>query len=159
MKLNGSKIPGQFTKKKPLIADTPTPNEEYELQDIINVNLVYQESLKKWIGELEQMVGSLIAKNDRLIEENRKLTTENTSLKYNIEEMLYENELLRSQSTNGTYSSIFSYFSKTVCLDTILETEPFETEGLPDGNNVNIRAFYLSMLQNAESRNCLRELL
>jgi hypothetical protein len=73
MKLNGSKIPGQFTKKKPLVNDIPRLNEEYELQDIINANLVYQESLKKWIGELEQMLGTLITKNDRLFEENRRL--------------------------------------------------------------------------------------
>lgn len=29
-------------------------------------NLVYTDSLKRWIGELEQMVSALITKNDGL---------------------------------------------------------------------------------------------
>lgn len=40
----------------------------------MTTNLVYTDSLKRWIAELEQMVAALISKNEGLQSENRQLS-------------------------------------------------------------------------------------
>lgn len=133
----------------------------------MSANLIYADSLKQWIAELEQMVSSLLSKNECLKAENQQLMDENKLLRDLLEEREHEIEVRKSQPVSTITSSLFYQLQQSSEVPTATEAEPFEKEGLSPGvymkcqqdNNVNFRAFYLSMLQYTEGRQQLRSLM